>query len=196
MNIFLKAKHWQLFLLNFGIPFFLYIAISIVMIGDILGHDNAGPDMVFSYMPIFFVLGFFANLIQYGWTWSVAIKMNRIIPEEFKLNTMAFKIFFWLPLIYFPIFAIFFILMFRSIDSITMSFLLLIPVHLFMVFCAFYCIYFTARVVKTAEYKRYTTVSDYIAEFIMIWFFPIGIWFIQPKINKMYEEYQDQLQGT
>jgi hypothetical protein len=29
------------------------------------------------------------------------------------------------------------------------------------------------------------TPNDYIGEFFLFWFFPIGIWFIQPRINNI-----------
>jgi putative effector of murein hydrolase LrgA (UPF0299 family) len=63
---------------------------------------------------------------------------------------------------------------------------LVIPLHLFSMFCMFYQLYFVSKTIKTAELKRKVTFSDYLGEFFMIWFFPIGIWIIQPKINRLF----------
>lgn len=64
---------------------------------------------------------------------------------------------------------------------------IIIPLHLFSMFCIFYSLYFVAKTFKTVELQRETTFSDFAGEFFMIWFYPIGIWIIQPKVNKMAE---------
>lgn len=57
--------------------------------------------------------------------------------------------------------------------------------HLFSMFCLFYCLYFVAKTIKTAELQKETSFGDFAGEFFLIWFYPIGIWFIQPKINRI-----------
>jgi len=42
---------------------------------------------------------------------------------------------------------------------------------------------FSAKTIKLAELQRSVTFSDFAGEFFLIWFFPIGIWFVQPKVN-------------
>ena len=60
-----------------------------------------------------------------------------------------------------------------------------VPLHLFSMFCMFYLLYFVSKTLKTVELKREVTFSDFLGEFFMIWFFPFGIWIIQPRINKL-----------
>ncbi len=55
-------------------------------------------------------------------------------------------------------------------------------------FCMFYCLYFVSKTFKIAEMQRETTFSDFAGEFFLLWFYPIGIWIVKPKINKMVEE--------
>jgi len=57
----------------------------------------------------------------------------------------------------------------------------------FLLFCMFYCLYFNAKALKAAEWQRPVTFSDFAGEFFMIWFFPVGIWILQPRINKLFE---------
>jgi len=45
--------------------------------------------------------------------------------------------------------------------------------------------YIIARTIKTAELQRATRFDDFKGKFFLIMFFPIGIWFIQPRINKI-----------
>ena len=64
---------------------------------------------------------------------------------------------------------------------------IIVPVHLFSMFCIFYSLYFVAKTFKTVELQRETTFSDFAGEFFLIWFYPVGVWIIQPKVNKMVE---------
>jgi hypothetical protein len=61
------------------------------------------------------------------------------------------------------------------------------PVHIFSMFCIFYSMWFTAKTIKSIEFKRAVSFSEFAGEFFLLWFFPIGIWIIQPKINKIIE---------
>ena len=79
-----------------------------------------------------------------------------------------------------------------------METLLLIPLHFLSIGCMFYNMYFVARTIKTAEMNKPVEFSDYIGEFFLMWFYIIGIWIIQPKVNNMKEytgdDYFDHLQ--
>ena len=44
-----------------------------------------------------------------------------------------------------------------------------------------------AKALKTVEWQKPVTFSDFAGEFFLIWFFPIGIWIIQPRINKLFD---------
>lgn len=193
MNIFLKAKHWQLFILNFAIPFFLYLSGIVLMIGILAIQPVQDPYIGLRFIPFFILIGLLSAVVQYGWMWAAGMLLNKNLPEELRLNTVFFKICFFYPLIYLPIF---FIILFAYLPPHSVMFPLaiiaIIPFHIFAVFCSFYCYYFVARVIKTNEMGRHTTVSDYIAEIFMIWFYFIGIWILQPKINKMISDQDKQ----
>ncbi len=49
-----------------------------------------------------------------------------------------------------------------------------------------YCIYFMARLVVMVEKERNVTINDYILTAISAYFWIIGIWFLQPRINQIY----------
>lgn len=70
---------------------------------------------------------------------------------------------------------------------------IIVPLHLFSMFCIFYCLYFVAKTIKTAELQRETAFSDFVGEFFLIWFFPIGIWFIQPRVNQLAERNDNKM---
>ena len=45
-------------------------------------------------------------------------------------------------------------------------------------------LYKAAKTIKTVELQKKVTFSDFAGEFFLLWFSPIGIWILQPKINK------------
>jgi hypothetical protein len=74
-----------------------------------------------------------------------------------------------------------------NISMIVGAILVIVPLHLFSLFAIFYSMYFAAKTVKSVELQREVIFSDFIAEFFLIWFFPIGVWILQPKLNKLEE---------
>lgn len=189
---FLKAKHWQLFLLIFGIPFVLNIILVINIISGLaIGCE---PDFVniTDYFKYFLVVAFISATFQYGWFWSVGIGLQKAIPDEFKMQTGFFKFSVIFPYVYIIVFMLVFILLLNTFmrepfNNIGVLGILavVIPLHFFAMFCVIYCYYFVARTYKTAELKRKVTFGDYIGEFFLIWFYPIGVWLIQPGVNKL-----------
>ena len=68
---------------------------------------------------------------------------------------------------------------------------LIVPIHLFSMFCIFYCLYFNAKALKAVEWQRPVTFGDFAGEFFLLWFYPIGVWIIQPRVNKLFEKNSD-----
>ena len=62
------------------------------------------------------------------------------------------------------------------------------PFHLFSIFSSFYSFYIEAKLLKTVEIQQKAKINNYIREFILFWIFIIGIWFIQPRINRIFEQ--------
>lgn len=208
IRIFLKAKHWQLFLILIGTPIILYIAMIGYFIVKIPEFSNATPDdsevMLVSilgfmrFLPIIMIIYF---AIFFGWFWSIATGLQNKIPKGVTMKVKRFKILFFIPLIYFTLLFIGISFFFDHVINLNMEpeyqpnfrilaglFSLIIPLHLFAIFCMFHNVYFVAKTFKTVELQKEVTFSDFIGEFFMFWFYYIGIWFVQPKINKMIEE--------
>jgi hypothetical protein len=202
MNLFLRAKHWQLFSLTFGIPILLEIIMMSQMFSHMMRHPGAVPDVVdvFSYFKIFpFIMLLFMGVLL-GWQWSVAVGMQKMVPAAIKMKVTKFKVFFFIPVVYITliIIAIFFAFSYynssSAVDfgfSIFIPFLVIVPLHLFSMFCLFYCLYFVAKTLKTVELQREVTFNDFVGEFFLSWFFPIGVWILQPRINKLIKQYND-----
>jgi hypothetical protein len=184
MDMFLNAKHWQIFLITFGLPLILEILSIPYMI---LGNNSLIIMKVMPFLMVVSMVGFF------GWLWAIGVNLQQALPDELKLNTGKFKVFLFLPVLYILIFFVFMhSVMVGAMESGrgigSPPFALIFPMHLFAMFCIIYCLYFAARVFKSAELQRKVTFSEFAGEFFLIWFFPVGVWIIQPKINQMMEK--------
>jgi hypothetical protein len=51
-----------------------------------------------------------------------------------------------------------------------------------------YAMIFASKTLKSAELKREATLSDYLGDFFLIWFYPLGIWILQPRIHKLLKQ--------
>jgi len=190
---FLQAKHWQLFLLVFGIPFIFQIVLMVILFSSISRGNEPNPEILFSYFKFIPLLMILFYGVYFGWFYSVGVGLQKKIPDDLKLMINRFKLFLFFPPIYMVLFSFFIFSAFTSVfNNGTEPNLnlvgLIIPLHLFTMFCMFYTLYFVAKTIKTAELQRKVSFGDFAGEFFLIWFFPNGVWIVQPKINKIFGE--------
>lgn len=197
INLFLKAKHWQLFTLVFILPIAVQGIMMISIFSDVIDSPNPDPAFMLNYMWVFPIIMLLVISVNFGWLWSVAVGLQKKVPQNVTMKVKKFKIFFFIPLIYLIAIALFFVTMMstmvdsnpESIPPILAGMLfIIVPLHIFSIFCIFYSLYFVAKTIKTVELQREVTFGEFIGEFLMMWFYFIGIWFLQPKINKMVAE--------
>jgi len=176
MNFFLKIKHWQLFLITWGIPLIL----------DIFTIGN--PVLLitfFPYMMVFFVVGTF------GWIWSIATTLHSKLPHDVKINLNTFKILFAIPMVYIIGLLIWMSGLLYSDhapgDDSAAFVLIIVSLHLISMACIFLSLRLAVKIMRSVELGRMAKLNDYIADFILVWMMPIGVWFVQPRLNKLVE---------
>ena len=180
-------------MLIFVIPFILQMFFIFTMISNLNESRMNQPEQFFdaiSFMPLIMAVYIFGLM---GWFYSIAIGLQRKIPEPYKMKINRFKIFFYIPVVYISVFIFAIVMMFGNYSlglNVTPNllgtiFALVVPIHIFSAFCMFYIMYFVSKTIKTVELQREVTFSDYAGEFFMLWFYFIGVWILQPKINKM-----------
>jgi len=177
-----------------------------VMIGfmvNIIRQVTSGsePDLhvmldFFKYFPVLMIVAYVGNFF---WLWSLAIGLQPKVPAHVVLKVNKFKGFFFFQIIYLLLFSIGISVLISSvpdlieraevpninINLIGIVFAIIFPLHFFTMFCAIYCMYFAAKTIKTVELQREVSFGEFISEFILIWFHVIGVWFIQPQVNKL-----------
>ncbi len=188
MNIFLRLKHWQLFILMFAIPIILQILLEV----SIFSGAPVNPFWVLLILVMVLYLAPF-----FGWIYTLGTNLYEKLPPEAPMKLRKFKLFFWFPVVYLTLALCTICILPRFLNegsspiapsNLIILILCFLVVHLFSIFCIFYCIYFLAKSLKAVELQRSITSSDYIGDFLLFWFFFIGIWFIQPRINKIFGE--------
>jgi len=122
------------------------------------------------------------------WIWSSGIFLNSVVPQFFKMKLIYFQIAVVVVPLYLPVFGIFFqsFTTIRNPKFILLMFAVIFPLHLFAFLCQIYSWYFVSKNLAMAEKPQFAAFPDYVGYFFGLWFFPIGIWFIQPRINRLY----------
>ena len=183
-DLFLKAKHWQLFalLITLNVIVQAFFAFSLIL-------SNYVPLLIILTAVVggtfmFLFLSWFYYLIK-GLN-----KKNHI--QNLKTDSANLNLFYLFPVVYILVISLFlpsgFTVSTEESDTISaLSILIIVPTHLFSMYCIFYLMYKAAKTIKTAEVQKPVSFGDFAGEFFLLWFFPIGIWFLQPKINKLAE---------
>lgn len=194
----LNAKHWQLFLLTFGLQFVLQIALIFAMFKTMHNNDvEYDPFAVFAIIKYFPIVMIIYMVVYLAWIYAVSIGLQSKVPTHVKMKVKNFKIFFYIPIIYYFAFMIGFSILFANFTKATSEsnfifldqiFPYLLPFHFFVIFCMLYTLYFAAKTIKTVELQREVRFGDFTGEFFLIWFYFIGVWILQPKVNKMVEK--------
>lgn len=204
-SIFLRAKHWQLFIPLLVIPFVIMILFGMIVAFTVINQNPKGPEdiiWIFYFFPIVFAV---SSFVQFGWLWTVITKLSALVPKnQVKFPIGRIKFFFIIPIIYFcliPFYIVFVIQSFshQRIDDLIEIAILGIFVfifHFFSIFCILHTFFFVAKTIRSAELQRNTTFSDFAGYFFLTWFFPVGVWFLQPKINALINQENDFVVST
>lgn len=189
---FLRAKHWQLFILIFGIPFMVQTVFWVAVFGE-PGELGGLFDPLAEVFEIF-ILGVptVMLILLITWFYSVGSGLQVNVPVELRRPTRLFKVALVFPVVYilliiavvFPFLGV----LATSVIGGGFIMLIILALHLFVMFCIMYSMYFTAKTIKLAQLKREVTFGDFVGEFFLFWCVPVGIWFLQPQINKLVAE--------
>lgn len=197
MDIFLRAKHWQLFVIIYVIPIIFVIVMMISVFASVFQNDQPDPLVIFRYFRFIPVISLFSVAGKLGWEWAVGIRLQRFAPPGVVFKNTAFKIFLLVIVLYY---IAIFIFIFSMVDTIIpmmknsqegpgpaffIGLACVVPLAFAAVFGQFYCYYFAAKTYKTAEQQRNMSFGDFVLEFVLIWFFFVGVWILQPKINQL-----------
>lgn len=73
-------------------------------------------------------------------------------------------------------------------DVVPMLGTLMVVAHLYSMFAMVYATWFAAKAlvrVEAASQGRIPNLAEITGTFVMVWFFPIGVWFVQPRMREL-----------
>lgn len=179
-SFFLRAKHWQIFVLFVGYE----VVSNLITLPAFAGADSAQGFGRLMLINGIVTVPFLLFLL--AWFWSMGSFLNSIVKPSLKLNAD----FFGFSLLYPPLYVlVFFLTIMKASPSPFVA--LILPFHLFAMFCLLYNLYFISKNLVQAETGKSVSFYDYAGPFFLIWFFPIGVWFTQPRINRLFAKSQD-----
>ena len=190
MDLLLKGKHWQVFLLLFGLPILGIIFFLIFMVVFAETQTHTAATLVVAAVLFSFIIASAGFLI---WLYYLTSKLYARLMNKANVNFGLFKVcivmlgifLLCLTSVLYNIADKFTGLGARTIAEGTLA-TVMPPLFLLATLSLFYCLYFTARALKTVELRRVITVQEYAAEFVQLWYFPLGVWILQPRINKIF----------
>lgn len=169
MDKILKLKHWQIFLFIFSGPLVFFFQLN--------NADNWDP--ILAYSPLLVVI-FFGLLLVWFYILATNLRAKHIDVEALEIRN--FKIVLSVNLCYMALMLLG-MLGVQLIDFSEWKVLLdLISQGTYL-----YMVWYISKSLKTVELGKEAQFSEYISTLFLLWFVPLGIWFIQPRINKIFD---------
>lgn len=168
---FLRAKHWQIF-----VP---------LVTGALLF-------LVFGNRYNLWLFAALSQLCYLTWLWTAGLFLAAAAKPALRLKSGWF----WFDFFCFMLYSLAAVSLLDKklspphtiLSALTIAF---IPLHFLMMFCVFHALYFVSKSLLLVETNGPVSFRDYAAAFFLIWFLPLGIWTIQPRINRLYRTPQD-----
>jgi hypothetical protein len=203
MNWFLRAKHWQLFLIFFIIPMLSGFAFVIFWVSNMLrmeqsGYvdDQAALQLMSNSMLLLLPCAVLVILLQFAWYWVVGHALYQRLPSDVRMPIGGFRFTSLFPPVYFTFLILGLLFFFEKIsnpatnlepDVIFRFVPFLFLFHFLAIGCMFFNFYFVGKALKSVETGHEVEFSDYLLELVLMWFFTlVGVWLIQPRINKLF----------
>lgn len=180
-----RAPHWQIFLLVGG----LYFASSVGLI--LFRLPSAHPEKLLDFPGL--LNGFVIALGMspfFLWFWSMGSFLNELISPENRPGLGFFRF----SLTYPPLYFVLFFAAFGSASP--MLWTVIFPLHMLGMVCMFYLLYFVSKSLALVELGRNVTFYDYAGPFFLLWFFPFGVWVVQPRLNRIHAAQAERVRRT
>lgn len=196
-NLFLKTKHWQLFLILCTLPCIIFIICLYFELKIIISFKTADSYLLemLQISKYIIPLEIFCFILYGSYNYILLTSLNKVKPIELrnKLTFSKFCIFFCVLH-----FCFFFCFIYFTIDDIIKNqmqpnclvyivFFIIFGCHFLSIFALFYLIYQLSYSLRCVELQRKPKFEEYLPEFVLFWVFPIGLWFLQPRINKIFQ---------
>ena len=125
-----------------------------------------------------------------AWFWALGTSTNQKVPEGFRPSPRLFRLALSYALAYVVVFSMLSVLLSLLRVSVGL-YRLSPPFQLLAGLCLLYALYFIAKNFVMAERQQKVGFYEFAGPFFLIWVYPIGVWFIQPRVNRMFQDHPD-----
>lgn len=138
------------------------------------------------------ILSLITFLLGAIWFFQLTNDLFKKLPGGHFMSLNKFKFHFFFPIVYFTV-VLFtmggYTINSNNIDEYGGLGPVLMILHLFSIYCIFYCFYFTSKTLICVFGKeKNVELTAYIGYIFGFFFMPIGIWFIQPKVKTIFAD--------
>jgi fatty acid desaturase len=144
-------------------------------------------DQGFRLMLYFAVMMIIYTIVFFSWLWAVGNNLYKKLQDKKSMKIKVFRILLIIPFVYIIITTLFLQYTYNLEEYPLIIPAFLFPLHILVMFCLFYCFWFISKAINLIEKNQDINLKDYSGDFFLIWFFPIGIWVLQPRINAIFD---------
>jgi hypothetical protein len=162
-TLLLKAKHWEVFIFLAAIYFLSTYCID---------------------KSIISVAVFSALLVGYiGWYALLGNSLYKYLPRKVDYNITWFLLDAFLLIVLYGVIMIF-------VDGNLQVYGLIALPFFYVLFAIAHLVWFPVALLVSIENGSRSTFSQYAGTMLQLVVWPIGIWFVQPRLNKIYNAIQ------
>jgi len=127
----------------------------------------------------------FVLIVVFSWLFSIGKWANQHLPQDSQKNLVLFTLSFIVPIVYIVLLILVY---FPTLNPGSMpqppSWML--PLHMFSLAGVFYGIWFSAGQYMALLKVEKVNFLIFSSAFFLMFIFPLGIWIIQPSVNKLF----------
>jgi hypothetical protein len=179
MEVLLRLKHWQIFMLTFGILAIFPALQFIILFSDVAVFGGMINGLLMDRVTA--LAGVATAVVQACYIYIVGIRLSEKRPND-NFNENRFKICLYLMTGIAALQNVIFPLI--GFDARGMNLFLSIVT----LGAGLYTDYFVAKALKSVEMDRESNFDDFTGDFFSFVFFPIGVWWLQPRINNIFDK--------
>jgi hypothetical protein len=173
IKAFMRMRAWQVFLL-------LVVAPGVTCYGVFAARGPESPATALAALPFM--------VLVWVWIAMVGLAADERAPEPVRKRTIWFR----LSALYVCAYTAAFLLLFyltltgRVNPSVGFKLMpLIMPLHLLAMVASIYAMLFAARRLAMAQDGGSKVAREPFLWFLLLGFFPVGVWFVQPRVNAL-----------
>jgi hypothetical protein len=177
-HFFLRANHWQMCLLFAVVSIIAPFVGQIAIISATAASSGTAREQVLGTG----LLALISEGVLLSWLWIIGSFLGSVVPPELRPRQSFYRVAIIFPLLFT------FVALAVIVSNNSWPIALTLSAGIFAFSCLLYDFNFVARTLYLAETGEPPMMGDTSLTILQLWFFPVGAWFIQPRVNRLYSE--------